>query len=230
MRGIDQSSSHSHLVSKHTFCLHKGYVQSIQTFKKYAEPYKWNKVDNIICGEEDRQLEVGMRFRRLMFGLIPEAFKNEQAERDYIAKFQRLLEYLGKLREKPAAENPLDVSIVTSADKKTTSEDIFKVRRPSEDSMIKFTIPLRRGKRDPFEWMEIALGSTFDSSCSYRIMFNWLVASSAKVEAQVQLLHRRCTQFGLYLVSFPQTTISRDLFLHTVSITSAMPESLTLAH
>lgn len=192
-------------------------MQSVQTFKKYAEPYKWNKVDNIICGEEDRQLEVGMRFRRVMFGLIPGVFKDREAELDYIAKFQRLLEYLGKLREKDVAESPLNIEIVSSVDKKSTFEDIYKVRRPSEDSMVKFTILLRKGKRDPFEWMEIALGSIFDTSSSYRIMFNWLVASSAKIETQVQLLHRRCTQFGLHLISFPQTTISRDLFLHTVS-------------
>ncbi len=201
-----------------TFLLQR-YVQSVQTFKKYAEPYKWNKVDNIVCGEEDRQLEVGMRFRRVMFGLIPEAFKDKESEREYIVKFQRLLEYLGKLREKQVAESPLAVNIVASADKKSTLEDIYKVRRPSEDSMIKFTILLRKGKRDPFEWMEIAIGSTFDTSSSYRIMFNWLVASSGKIETQVQLLHRRCTQFGLHLISFPQTTISRDLFLHTVSRT-----------
>jgi len=188
----------------------------VQTFKKYAEPYKWNKVDNLICGEEDRQLEVGMRFRRVMFGLIPEAFKDGESEQEYITRFQRLLEYLGKLREKEVADTPLDVKIATK-ESLAFVDDIFKIRRTTEDNMIKFTIPLRKGKRDPFEWMEIAIGSTFDTASCYRIMFNWLVASPAKVETQVQLLHRRCTTFGLHLISFPQTTISRDLFLHTVS-------------
>lgn len=158
-----------------------------------------------------------MRFRRVMFGLIPEAFQDRTAEQEYICKFQRLLEYLCKLREKEVTDTPLNVKIVSIAERKNVVDDIFKVRRTTEDSMIKFTIPLRKGKRDPFEWMEVAIGSTFDTASSYRIMFNWLVASSAKVETQVQLLHRRCTQFGLQLISFPQTTISRDLFLHTVS-------------
>jgi hypothetical protein len=199
------------------------YAQSVQTFKKYTEPYKWNKVDNLICGEEDRQLDIGMRFRRVMFGLIPENFKDPEAEQEYVARFQRLLDYLGKLREKEEAESPLSVQIVQNTQTREVVDDIFKVRRSSEDYMIKFTIPLRRGKRDPFEWMEVALGATFDTKSSYRIMFNWLVASSAKVETQVQLFHRRCTQFGLHLISFPQTTISRDLFLHTVSKTHIHP-------
>jgi hypothetical protein len=159
-----------------------------------------------------------MRFRRVMFGLIPERFRDNQSEHDYISKFKRLLEYIGKLREKGVEDSPLDVNIITSNDIQAETEDIFQVRRPSEDSMIKLTIPLRRLKNDPFEWMEVALGSTFDTRSSYRIMFNWLVASSSKVEAQVQLFHRRCSQFGLQTVSFPQTTISRDLFLHSVSL------------
>jgi hypothetical protein len=152
-----------------------------------------------------------------MFGFIPENFKDSEAEQEYVARFQRLLDYLGKLREKEEAHSPLNVRIVLKAETEEVVDDIFKVRRSAEDRMIKFTIPLRKGKRDPFEWMEVALGATFDTTSSYRIMFNWLVASSAKVETQVQLFHRRCTQFGLHCISLPQTTISRDLFLHTVS-------------
>jgi len=160
-----------------------------------------------------------MRFRQVMFGLVPASFRDYDAELDYVSKFRRLLEYLGKLREKSVQESPLDVKIVTSKDSAET-EDIFQVQRPSEDSMIKLIVPLRRLKRDPFEWMEIAIGSTFETRSSYRIMFNWLVASSAKVETQVQLFLRRCSQFGLQAMSFPQTTISRDLFLHSVRMYS----------
>lgn len=157
-----------------------------------------------------------MRFRRVMYGMVPESFSDIESEKDYVARFQRLLEYLGKLRGKNAEKIPLDIKITTSEDSMQDTEDVFQVRRPSEDSMIKLTVPLRRGKQDPFEWMEIALGATFDTNSSYRIMFNWLVASSAKVETQVQLFQRRCSQFGLRIINFPQTTISRDLFLHSV--------------
>lgn len=196
------------------------YTASIQTFKKYSEPYKWNRVDNLICGEEDRTMDVGMRFRRVMYGLIPQDFKSFEQEEEYVSKFQKLLSYLEKLREKDETASKLDVPIITSKDRNQEGkEDVsrMKARRDMTDSMIRFSVQLLRGKRDPFEWIEIAIDPTFDTSKSYRIMFNWLVASSAKVEAQLQLLQRRCTQFGLKLISFPQTTVSWNLFLHAVS-------------
>jgi hypothetical protein len=162
-----------------------------------------------------------MRFRRLMFGLIPESFQDVGTEQEYIAKFSRLVEYLGKLREKEDSQSSLNINIVSSVDEKLDGGgDLWKVRRGTSDTMLRFTVQLsksRKGKRDPFEWIEIAVDSVFDTARSYRIMFNWLVASSAKVETQVQLLHRRCTQFGLHLISFPQTTISTNLFVHAVS-------------
>lgn len=195
------------------------YTQSIQTFTKYSEPYRWNKVDNLILqDEEDRAIEAGMKSRRVMFGLIPESFKDLSAEQEYISKFKRLVEYLGKLREKEDAKSGLEIKIISSQDEKEDKGgDVLGARHGTADSMIRFTVQLRKaGKREPFEWVEIGVDSIFDTSSSYRIMFNWLVASSTKVEAQVQLLHRRCTQFGLRLISFPQTTIAKNLFLHAV--------------
>jgi hypothetical protein len=204
------------------------YSKSIQTFKKYADPYKWNKVDNLICGEEDRTMEEGMRFRRVGWLVIPDEFKDVVSEQEYIAKFQRLVEYLSKLREKEDPHDDLDIKIVSSADEKLNRRDeVMAARRGTSDAMVRFTVQLRKGKRDPFEWIEIAVDSTFDTARSYRIMLNWLVASSAKVETQVQLLHRRCTQYGLQLTSFPQATISRNLFLNPVSVFCA-PASTTI--
>jgi hypothetical protein len=198
-----------------TRVLLQGYLKTIQTFKKYGEPYKWNKVDNLICGEEDRTMEEGMRFRRIMFGLIPDRFTSPASEQEYISKFKRLLEYLSKLRED--TQGGPEVTIISSANTRTDMRDeVLTSRRSSTDAMKRFTVQLRKGKRDPFEWVEIAIDSTFDTARSYRIMFNWLVASSAKVEAQVQLLLRRCTQFGLRLTMFPQRSISRNLYLHPV--------------
>eukprot|EP00934_Nitzschia_sp_Nitz4_P008548 Nitzschia sp. Nitz4//scaffold69_size99277//30083//34681//NITZ4_004627-RA/size99277-processed-gene-0.56-mRNA-1//1//CDS//3329556697//8538//frame0 len=192
----------------------KGYTKSVQTFKKYTERYNWNKVDNLVCGEEDRQLEDGMRFRSVMFGLVPSNFTDAAAEQDYVAKFKRLLDYLGKLRDRPLADTSLEVVIVMGQHTQKDIKNVLQARKATDEEMMKFTVQLRKGKRDPFEWMEIAIDSTFDTSSSYRIMFNWLVASSSKVETHVQLLHRRCAQFGLNLFTFPVSSVSRDLFLH----------------
>jgi len=175
-------------------------------------------VDNLICGEEKPTLVEGMRSRRVMFGLIPEAFDTVAAEEEYISKFSTLLEYLGKLRDKEDSKEALDVKIVSSVDwMKSREDEVLSARRGRSSSLVTFTVQLRKGKRDPFEWLEMGIDSVFDTTRSYRIMFNWLVASSSKVEDKIQLLHRRCTQFGLNLISFPQTTVSSNLFLHAVS-------------
>ena len=176
-------------------------------------------MDNLICGEEKPTLEEGMRSRRVMFGLIPESFESAAAEEEYVSKFSTLLEYLGKLRDKEDSKEALDVKIVSNVDwAKPREDEVLSARRGRSNSMVTFTVQLRKGKRDPFEWLEMAIDSVFDTTRSYRIMFNWLVASSSKVEDKIQLLHRRCTQFGLNLISFPQTTVSSNLFLHAVSL------------
>lgn len=155
-----------------------------------------------------------MRFRRLMFGLIPPRFTTPQEEEDYVAKFKRLSDYLCKLRE--ADKAALDVKIVTSAD---SAPNLFETKNiTGVDSMRKSAIQLRKGKKESFEWIELATDSEFSTSKSYRIMYNWLAASSNKVDNQVQLLHRRCIQYGLSLHVFPQTSISRDLLLNPVRV------------
>jgi hypothetical protein len=196
----------------------QSYGRTRHTFSKYSAPYNWNKVDNIICGDEDREMREGMRFKRIMFGIIPDDFQGDVcAEEAYVAKFRRFLEYLEKLRDKVDSDtSPLDIKFVTFHDKMHQEQSKRMESTPGveRNSMIRIYIQLKKGKRDNLEWMELALDSTFDTTWSYRIMFNWLVASSGKVDAQVQLLQRRCSQYGLKLVPFPQITVSRNLYLH----------------
>ena len=157
-----------------------------------------------------------MRFRRLMFAIIPPTFATSQEEEDYVAKFKRLSEYLCKLRE--ADNTTLDVKVTTSEDK---PPNLFETRNVTgADTMKKSAVQLRKGKLDPFEWIELATDAEFSTSKSYRIVYNWLAASSNKVDTQVQLLHRRCIQYGLSLIFFPQTSISRDLLLNPVRLSA----------
>jgi len=154
-----------------------------------------------------------------MFGLIPEVFKNAEAEEEYVSKFQKLVSYLEKLRDNDGSKEKLNVEIVTSKTREEKKKpDFAKTRKDMTDTMIRFPVQLLRGKKDPFEWIEVAISATFDTSMSFRIIFNWLVASSAKVETQVQLLQRRFKNFGLKFISFPQTTVSWDLFLHALAV------------
>jgi len=195
----------------------QNYKKAFQSFFKYGEPYNWNKVDRIVCGGEDREMREGMRFRRLMFALVPEKTDSAAKEQEYVNKFQRLLEYLNKLRDKGEAESstPLGVKVVSSADKEDNTSDpvVSSPGISSRNSMVRFYVRLRKSKRDTIEWMEVVLDSTFDTSWSYRIMFHWMIASADRVEAQVQLLQRRCTQYGLNLVPFPESSVSRSIYL-----------------
>jgi hypothetical protein len=191
-----------------------------QTFKKYADQYNWNKVDRIICGDEDRTLREGMRFRRLMFGLIPPKFSTLESEQEYIAKFRRLADYICKLTD--SDKETFDAKITSSADPRPNLYEATAVT--GFESMLRSTVQLRKGKQDhPFEWIELATDTEFSTSKSYRILIHWLAASSSKVETQVQLLHRRCTQYGLSLTVFPQTSISRDTLLNPVSVSVSHP-------
>lgn len=88
------------------------YTKVVQTFTKYASQYNWNKVDRIICGDEDKTLRDGMRFRRLMYAVIPPKFSSTQEEDEFVGKFKRLSDYLCKLRK---ADNTT-LEIKTSAD------------------------------------------------------------------------------------------------------------------
>ncbi|EEC45548.1 predicted protein [Phaeodactylum tricornutum CCAP 1055/1] len=194
------------------------YTKVVQSFDKYSHQYNWNKVDRMVCGDvENRELEDSMRARRIMFGLIPERFEDINAEQEYISKFHRLLGYLDKLRERIESDAPLEIKIISSQD---SEGDEFPVAQlPSKigierESMRRFYVQLRKGKRDSFEWMEVAVDRTFNTSWSYRLMFNWLVASSGKVDTQIQLLQRRCLQYGLNLVPFLQVSVSTNVFLN----------------
>jgi hypothetical protein len=202
-----------------SFCQEtRSYSKCQQTFSKYTDQYNWNKVDNIICGDDDREMREGMRFKRIMFGIIPDSFQCDPgAEEAYVLKFRRFLEYLEKLRDKDESNcTPLPIKFVTSIENQNQEEGKRLESTPGVErsSMVRFYIQLRKGKRDNLEWMEVALDATFDTSWSYRIMFNWLVASSGKVDTQVQLLQRRCTQYGLRLILFPQVTVSKNVYLN----------------
>ena len=172
-------------------------------------------MDHVILEDIDMELSMNLRCRRLQFELIPPKLDKDEAEQEYIEKFKRLLDYLGKLREKDEATNDLVVRTLTRKDERPDiMTTLQNSRLGTTDSMNRFKIRLRKGKKDAYEWVEVSIDSVFDTTSTYRIMFNWLVASTSKVEAQVQLVQRRCVQYGLELISSPQVCISRDLFLN----------------
>jgi len=106
-----------------SFCRLTGtYIKMQQDFKQYTSQYNWNKVDRIICGDEDREMREGMKFKRLMFALLPDRHTDEESENEYVEKFKKLLEYFEKLREKDVANVPLSVKIERNQGADTSSQ------------------------------------------------------------------------------------------------------------
>ena len=54
---------------------------------------------------------------------------------------------------------------------------------------------------------------------TFRMTIQWLVAVANKIDQQAQLLHRRCSQYGLKLVSVPHYSCLTSCFRNPVSYT-----------
>jgi len=200
--------------------LSQKYEKVVQNFTKYGnDRFSWSYLDNLICGDPHKTFTEGTRFRRNMFCIIPEHHADLSKELEYVQKFQRLLEYISKLQQKELQHNKVDVKILTSQsfeqNEAKKGEGIAgSTWRKTLDDAKHLIVPLRKGNRGKFEWLEIVLDSIFDSRKTYRITIQWLVATSKKVEAQIQLLQRRCSQYGLNLVSINQNSFTDNPSLH----------------
>jgi len=184
-------------------------------FNKFGSLYRWNRLDNLICGDPSKAgLSEDFKFRRIGFGIIPDRFDDTGKEHEYVQKFLRLLDYLKKLvSHKDAPE--MDVKVVSAKNRQEDAMDSKYIK--SADRLKRFIIQLRKGTRDKYEWLELVIDATFDTQQAFRIDINWLVASGSKVEAQIQLLLRRCSQYGLRIVQLPNYANSNTLYLHPVS-------------
>lgn len=209
----------------------QSYVKVVQDFHEFSHEYRWNQVDHLIGGIESKKVPGDMKFRQVSFALIPEPQNGKADEQAYIEKFKKLLDYLNKLCEGDETEGALDVKIVSSDDTRVDPKDrVPIVRREAVDMMKRITVQLRKGKRDLYEWIDIAVDPDFDTRRSYRIVVQWLASSSSKVETQMQLIQRRCTQYGLKFVSIPELSVSPDLFLNPVSGLTVVQRETEISH
>lgn len=189
------------------YILKQDYVSVAQTFTKYTSPYKWNEVDMLISGDAITHILEGMRYPRISFVIIPDHFSNPNEEKEYVSKFQRLIDYFIKLHPKDS-ENKTEIEIYTTND---------STPRSSLDDK-RFVVDLRKRSDEKYSWMEMVHDSNCDTRRTFRITIQWLVAVSAKIEQQAQLLQRRCTQYGLKLVSVPHYSALRSCFLNPVCV------------
>jgi len=181
-----------------------------QTFTKVdSSSYPWNKFDMQNVEEPSSALSEGTRYRCLRFCIIPDSFTEGGKEQEYIQKFMRLLDYFKKLQQKDHNEE-MDIRILPYFDDKDQSEmkqSCYTVHAKH------FHIQLK-GAHEKYEWIDLALDEFFYTKRTYHIGMHWLVASGSKVDAQVQLFKRRCSQFGLVIIPFPQYAANSNLNLN----------------
>jgi hypothetical protein len=188
------------------------YLKVSQTFQRFPEEYPWNRLDNLICGDMDKTLDDQTRYRRIAFCVIPDHFADESGEDVLLKKIRRFIEFLEKI-----AKKNLNIQVVSTS-QNTTNPESFA----SKDNQMKFILHNR--KKDKYEWIEIAASAIFDTRKSFRIIFKWLVSSAIKVDAQIQALQRRCSQYGLQLVEVPEISVRSNVFLNPLSY----PESISV--
>lgn len=172
----------------------------------------------LIGGDTVTTIMEGMRYPRISFVIIPDSFVDSKQEKEYVAKFQRLIEYLSKLQPKEEA-NGFRIEVHT-CDDSTTPE-------PSSGDK-RFVVDLRKKRDDKYEWMELVHDSNCDTRRTFRITIQWLVAVASKIEQQAQLLHRRCSQYGLKLVSVPHFSCLKQCFMNPVRLCSTLVLQLSL--
>ena len=83
-----------------------------------------------------------------------------------------------------------------------------------------FTVDLRKKREDKYEWMELVHDSNCDTRRTFRMTFRWLVAVGNQIDQQAQLLSRRCSQYGLKLISVPHFSCLNSCFMNPVSFGS----------
>ncbi len=139
--------------------------------------------------------------RRISFEIIPDKFKDNERERDYLNKVMVVIDYLERL-----AQKKLEIGFVQqgNAQKRKLKE-------------IRFKVNLRRNKRDKFEWMEVVVDPDVDTTRTFRIVFHWLVATSIKIDSQIKALQRKCQGLNLVCVSFSSS--ASKMYMHPVSMT-----------
>lgn len=187
--------------------LKQDYTEVFQPFTKYTRPYKWNEADMLISGDITSTIHEEMRQPRISFVIIPDTFVDSEGEKEYVGKFERLVDYFSKVQSSMDSSS-FNISIYTSSD---------DAHPKASSGADRFVVDLRKKKDDKYEWMELVHDSNCDTRRTFRITIQWLVAVASKIDQQAQRLHSRCKREGLTLISVPHFSCMRSCFLNPVS-------------
>ena len=181
----------------------KSYGKVTIVFKKFTEQLGWSDFDNILTGV-DRVLTEKHKYRRISFRVVPMDYKipgrgEEKLEKIYTEKMEKLISYLSK----NLIKNDVKVTFQTRSD-----------NPPNTESSKWYKVMIDKKKTTNLEWMQIKVDSVYHTERTFGIVFAWLVASAHNIETIINLVQRRCLDYGLELICVPQASLSGSMYLN----------------
>lgn len=181
----------------------KSYDRVTIKFKKFAEEYGWNNLD-LLLHSENMVLRENHRYRRISYRVIPTDYKipgrsDEKLEKTYTEKMEKLIAYLSKYLIKK------DVKVTFK-----TRSDAYS----DEENSQWYKVPIDRKKTLNLEWMQICIDTAYYTDKTFGLVFGWLVASAHHIETIINLVQRRCLEYGLDFICVPQTSLNSNMYLN----------------
>ena len=181
------------------------------------------RLDNLICGDPDKTLSDRTKYRRVAFCIIPDQFSDQHGEEVFTKKMKRFIEFLEKVAQKELQIQISSVAGKTQNNLVSIGDSKKKKKGIRDPETLDFILHNR--KRDKYEWIEFAVNKVWDTRMTFRIVLKWLVSSAIKVDAQIQMIQRRTSQYGLHLVTVPDFSAKSNLYLNPLM----RPESICVS-
>ncbi|GMI19399.1 hypothetical protein TeGR_g6852, partial [Tetraparma gracilis] len=185
------------------------FIVNKQEFSRFARDYPWNPVDNVICGASDVTLTEEMRYRRVLFAIIPQYQSSAEPGSDlkamadeYTENFKKLIDYLSN---RSGDGDKIEIKYRNDEDTENQTEPASqeKIQRglqwERETNKIVLALDEKKKKGQDTtsvrnEWCVLTMNKSFNPNRVFRISIQWLCASAPRIESEVKTLNRRCGQ------------------------------------
>ncbi|EWM23480.1 dep domain containing protein [Nannochloropsis gaditana] len=200
---------------------HTGRFQAVtQDFYRFPTPeYKWNYVDELICGYNDAPedlLRQETKYRRKLYAMCRQT--EDDNEQDFIQRVQELLGHVNRRRLKGSP--PLDVISRGFPEKEDqlrrggNKEIVNESRRSNAIMAAHIPLPSVGPQSTRQEWLVLSCDKLLDPCRAFHLDINWLVCSAKNARDFVAALLRKAQQLGLHLVPLPEYSRSSNLNVH----------------
>jgi hypothetical protein len=204
-----------------------------QKFHRFPHPeFNWNLLDEVLLGNQDR-LSENLKAKRIRFAVVPEleATATRASEEAFFAKFDLLLqfitnycqnkerfhvvrEWVNNLEGNGEGGESGDGSSGGDGDKDTTQGR--NASRPKVHSKAETKLwirPSNVSEEDP-KWIYLIHDSYIKTSQIFHIGMQWVACDSWFLDDFINVLFRRCTNWGLRIAQIPEYFCTPNLAIH----------------